>query len=122
MCAGVSYPPKTWPISVYQDSNHCDAQGNNFAKDDVLVSLEAENDSSQPGQFRAVVMHQSCDNGEIIIEFRDGVFDQSLCLQRGVIFSYTFGHVPLATASQTALNRSVSFVIDGKVRLTEEPW
>ena len=118
----MSYPPRKWPIFVYQDANDCDAQGNNFADDDVLVSLEAENDSHVPGEFRAAVMHQFCDSGEIIIEFREGVFNQSLCLQRGVIFEYTFGHVPLATASQTALNRSILFVIDGEVILTEQPW
>ena len=122
MYAGVSYPPKSWKISVYQDSNDRDAQGNNFAEEDVLVSLEAENNSHEPSEFRAVVMHQFRENSQLIIECREGVFNQKLILQRGVIFSYMFGCQPLANAPQTAFDRAVLFVVDGQELLEEKPW
>ena len=68
----------------------------------MLVSLEADNNSHEPGEFRAIAMHQFRDNGELIIECREGVFNQSLILQRGVIFSYmTFGSVSVVSQRTT---------------------
>ena len=74
--------------------------------------------------FRAVVMHQyrdACD--ELLIDIEEGMFNQKLQLQRGVIFRHEFGREPLASASQTPLRRSVSVYVDGSVILDEEdPW
>ena len=57
------------------------------------------------------------------IDIEEGMFNQKLQLQRGVIFRHEFGRESLATASRTPLRRSVSFVVDEDVILDQEdPW
>ena len=52
----------------------------------------------------------------------EGVFNQKLQLQRGVLFRHEFGREPLHSASRAANDRGVSFVLDGETVLEAEPW
>ena len=60
MQPGESYPPKSWPITCFEDAR--DLREPPPDEDDVLVSVESENNSNEVCTFRAVVMHQHCAN------------------------------------------------------------
>ena len=120
MQPGESYPPKSWPITCFEDAR--DLREPPPDEDDVLVSVESENNSNEVCTFRAVVMHQyRTTSGDLCIDVEEGTFDQRLSLQRGVRFIHEFGKGPLSTAPQTPVMRSAAFIVDGVVEMWEDP-